>query len=244
MVLSDISEIFSSIQGEGPYIGYRQIFIRFFGCNLDCKYCDTAFNKEICRVETLPGGREFIELANPMDPMGLRKELEIILSSAKHHSISLTGGEPLLQRDFLKEFLPAVKSEKLKIFLETNGTLAENLKDIIQQVDIISMDIKLPSVTGEEPLWEEHYDFLKIASKKNVFVKVVIDDNCLPSDFNNALDIICEIDSNIPLVIQPLTKDRCCLLSPVTGLKFQASALRRLKEVRIIPQAHIMMNQL
>jgi len=38
---ADIAEIFSSIQGEGLYVGRRQIFIRFCGCNLNCRYCDT-----------------------------------------------------------------------------------------------------------------------------------------------------------------------------------------------------------
>ncbi len=36
-----ISEIFSSIQGEGLYLGKRHIFVRFFGCNMRCAYCDT-----------------------------------------------------------------------------------------------------------------------------------------------------------------------------------------------------------
>ena len=39
-----INEIFSSIQGEGPVVGYKQLFIRFCGCNLNCNYCDTVFN--------------------------------------------------------------------------------------------------------------------------------------------------------------------------------------------------------
>ena len=38
-----IKEIFSSIQGEGEYIGCKQIFIRFCACNLNCAYCDTDF---------------------------------------------------------------------------------------------------------------------------------------------------------------------------------------------------------
>ena len=43
--IAKISEIFDSIQGEGPYVGCRQIFIRFCGCNILCDYCDTEFDK-------------------------------------------------------------------------------------------------------------------------------------------------------------------------------------------------------
>ena len=39
--VTKINEIFSSIQGEGLYIGSKQLFIRFCGCNLKCNYCDT-----------------------------------------------------------------------------------------------------------------------------------------------------------------------------------------------------------
>ena len=38
-----IKEIFTSIQGEGLFIGYKQLFIRFCGCNLSCNYCDTDY---------------------------------------------------------------------------------------------------------------------------------------------------------------------------------------------------------
>jgi len=57
---ANILEIFSSIQGEGIYIGYRQLFIRFSGCNLGCKYCDTDFSEsEICKIEICPGSGNF-----------------------------------------------------------------------------------------------------------------------------------------------------------------------------------------
>ena len=42
-----IKEIFESIQGEGNYIGYNQLFIRFCKCNLHCKYCDTDFTSNL-----------------------------------------------------------------------------------------------------------------------------------------------------------------------------------------------------
>ena len=52
------------------------------------------------------------------------------------HSVSLTGGEPLLHAEFLKEFLPLIK-EETKIYLETNATLPKNLEIIKDYIDII-----------------------------------------------------------------------------------------------------------
>ncbi len=46
MIKAKISEIFCSIQGEGLYLGQKQIFVRFAGCNLDCDYCDESKAKD------------------------------------------------------------------------------------------------------------------------------------------------------------------------------------------------------
>ena len=144
---ANIIEIFSSIQGEGPYIGCRQIFIRFAGCNLKCDYCDTPFDKqEFCNLEVIcsPSENEqFKKLKNPVSVVQLIREISD-LNEILHHSISLTGGEPLLHRAFLKEFLTEFKNlfPKIKIYLETNGTLIDELVLIMENIDIISMDIK------------------------------------------------------------------------------------------------------
>ncbi|MCK5661099.1 MAG: 7-carboxy-7-deazaguanine synthase QueE, partial [Methanosarcinales archaeon] len=64
-----IYEIFNSIQGEGPYVGMRQVFVRFCGCNLACEYCDTyESRKDVisnCSVEKVPGSRIFSKIENP-----------------------------------------------------------------------------------------------------------------------------------------------------------------------------------
>ena len=147
---TNIKEIFASIQGEGPYIGYKQLFVRFCGCNLNCNYCDTEFGASESEKYSAD------ELAN------------IIKENLDCHSVSLTGGEPLLNVKFLKEFLPKCE---LPIYLETNGTLYGELAEVIDFVTYVSADIKLPSCTGLKPLWAEHDKFFNIASKKNLFAK-------------------------------------------------------------------------
>ena len=112
-----IAEIFKSIQGEGKYIGHLQTFIRFYGCNLHCEYCDTPLTEY-----TVYSAEELI------------KEIQ----AHKVRFVSLTGGEPLLQGAFLQEFLPQLKKRKFKVLLETNGTLPTQLRKVIPWIDSIS----------------------------------------------------------------------------------------------------------
>lgn len=179
-----ISEIFSSIQGEGLYLGERQFFVRFFGCNLECKFCDTKF-------------RRF----NEYDSYEVLKEINSY--KKKFHSISFTGGEPLVQKEFLKEMLKLTGEHGHKNYLETNGTLAAELEEVIDYVDIIAMDVKLPSSTGMGNLWKSHRDFLKVASKKETFVKAIICQSTHEEDVREMVGMIKEMPKPVILVLQP-----------------------------------------
>lgn len=241
-----IREIFSSVQGEGPYVGCRQVFIRFAGCNLSCRYCDTRPEDKIkaCRVEVDPGRRIFEKIANPLSPRDVLDAVTGRFNLAMHHTVSLTGGEPLLQVEFLKELLPELKKLGAGVYLETNGSLPENLPPVMGLVDIVSMDIKLPGTAGCDPLWDRHLHFLSVAKQARAFVKIVMDDLSSDEEFERALDLVAGVDDRIPLIIQPVTSGGRCSLSPHRALELQTLGLRRLRDVRVIPQAHIMMNQL
>lgn len=221
MAKGRISEIFPSIQGEGIYAGFRQFFIRFYGCNLSaCRFCDTKPLKY-----------------NEYSAHGLLDEL--LRFKEDYHSISITGGEPLLQKDFLREFLPLPKARGKTIYLETNGTLPDGLDSIIDFTDIIAMDIKLPGSTGLSEFWQIHRIFLEKALAKEVFVKSVITADTTVDDIEKMCDIISGINRNIPLVLQPVT--------PVGGaeepaqerlLGFKEMCSSRLRKVSIVPQLH------
>ena len=179
-----ITEVFDSVQGEGLYLGEKQLFVRFFGCNLRCKFCDTRLSR-------------FIEY----EPQELLEELK--LYEDDYHSVSFTGGEPLLQVDFLKEVLKLSCTDGYKNYLETNGTLVGELEKVIDYLDIVAMDLKLPSSTDMGMLWGMHRKFLKVASKKEVFLKVVICQSTEEEDLIEALWLIKETAPSTILVLQP-----------------------------------------
>lgn len=219
-----ISEIFSSIQGEGIHAGEPQIFVRFHGCNISCVYCDTPSD----------GAPEETTLRAVIDKvLDLNKDNSI-------HAVSLTGGEPLLYSNFIKILIPNLREKGYIFHLDTNGALPDKLKEVIDLVDVVAMDIKLPSATRHRPLWDEHREFLIIAKSKNVFIKTVITGETDEGDFNKAVELVASVDNNIPFILQPASpfKDFNAVPENKILIKWQHVANSRLKDVRIIPQLH------
>ncbi len=179
-----ISEIFESVQGEGLYVGHKQLFIRFFGCNLNCKFCDT---KPSNYVEY-----EAEELFEKMKSNNIHPRF-----------VSFTGGEPLIQKDFLKNISRLTKENGFMNYLDSNGIMADELKEVIEFIDVIAMDLKLPSSTGMEDFWQEHCRFLRVASEKEVFLKAVICEETSEEDFRKAVDLIKQVSIGTVLVLQP-----------------------------------------
>jgi organic radical activating enzyme len=245
---ADLIEIFSSTQGEGLLVGLRQVFVRFYGCNLSCAYCDTESTSPPlnCQLEGTPGRHDFIKTANPVS---LERVLGLLTGWQRgwpgiHHSISITGGEPLLNHEILLGWLPQLR-QLLPICLETNGVLPVALSLLIAHVDYVSMDVKLPSTCGSETLWEEHRDFLRIASRKKVFVKAVIDNTTEEWEIVRTSEMIAGVAREIPLILQPVTRaDGTVGMSALKMLELQELAGGFLAEVRVIPQTHKFIGQL
>jgi organic radical activating enzyme len=237
-----ISEIFSSIQGEGMLVGCRQIFIRLMECNLDCRYCDTNFEKaDVCRLESTPGSGQFYSLPQPLmlqHVLALIEDWCLQLPGA-HHSVSITGGEPLLYAATLAEWFPEIR-KLLPIHLETNGTLHGAMHTVKRHLDYISMDMKLPSVAAcMEQLWDRHALFLREAYGGAVSVKVVVGELTPASEVMQVCEVITSVDAAVPLFLQPLTlPDGSIGITAAHLLHLQEVAASRLASVRIIPQMH------
>jgi len=130
-----IIEQFDSIQGEGTQTGVPMTFIRLAGCNLRCKWCDTAYSQ------------------NPKEETFFNKTAEHF--TALQEWICITGGEPLLQQDELAGLLFHLKGNAHQIEIETNGSIIPPewaFADIVFPgnpptpfVDSWVVDIKLPS---------------------------------------------------------------------------------------------------
>lgn len=238
---ADLAEIFSGIQGEGLYVGQRQIFVRFAGCNLRCAYCDTPGAQTASRtfrVETQAGERVFAPRPNPVDEAGLLSLLRgLHASDPSHEAVSLTGGEPLLQADFLAGVGAQMREVGLALHLETNGVLPDALAQVIDWVDVVAMDIKLASATGQPDRFDDNRAFLAVAARREVFVKLVVAQMTQPDDVAEVGQFMADQSRDIPLVLQPVTQPGQQLDERML-LRLQSAAARHVRSVRVIPQVH------
>lgn len=220
-----ISEIFSSLQGEGTHLGERHLFIRFEECHIRCEYCD-----ELEKVGT---------------PMTIAQVMDEVLAleneGGPHAFASLTGGEPLLYVSFLKPLLMRLKAEKFRIYLETNGILWRALEEVIGWCDCIAMDMKPSSVTKERDFDTDHRRFLEIAKSKETFIKIVLSKEIEVNEFEKEVRIVSEVARDTPVILQPISTEiegheDPELMRLLTELQRLAS--RYLPEVRIVPRFH------
>lgn len=233
-----VVEIFSSLQGEGPLVGQRQTFVRFQDCELSCLYCDTPqgfVSNKNCRVEVAPFSRRFEDVANPLGV----ETLETLLLRFDDPVLSITGGEPLQKVDFLTDWLPRAR-QRFRILLETAGVHVEEFRRVANLIDIVSMDLKLPTSTGMRPYWSEHQKFLELARGKDLYVKAVVTSETSEEDVQKAAELVASIDPSIPFILQPATPFATFRAEPSHHqlADWQALSAAKLSQVRVIPQMH------
>jgi len=217
---ANLTEIFESVQGEGFYVGVRQLFIRFAGCNLNCYYCDTPKTAENCLDMT--SGKI---LENPVSAEYVQK----LINSSKVHSVCFTGGEPMLQAEFI-----ASLNKTRPFYLESNMTLPEKAK-LLRFCDIVAGDMKVreSGVRNYDEILQKTVKCFKIlrnTRKRRTFCKIVLPETF---DAEEVINSSYEIKSFVfGFVLQPVFG---CSVDKILMLQ---KRMIDFADTRIIPQVH------
>ncbi len=233
-----IQEIFHSIQGEGLWAGRMQYFVRLRGCSIGCRFCDTpgAFFSH-SDVQRDLGSTLYNE------PLPVSTVVQILEKEMKRrpgaHSFAITGGEPLEQVDFVESLVTVLKEAypQWPILLETAGLHWKALQRVINQVDLISMDFKLPSTSGLHGIRFEHERFLDALKGYRFYVKLIVDTRTPHREALEAARAVAAVDPDAPLFLQPVTRE-----GRIWGGAYLLDlwgAVREVhRDVRVLPQIH------
>jgi len=139
-----VVEKFVSVNGEGRRCGQLATFIRFAGCNLNCGYCDTAW------ANARDVGFELMSA----------EDIYAYIKDTKVSNVTLTGGEPLLQKGMreLLDFLS--KDPALYVEIETNGSVLLNKFSDLENPPSFTVDYKLPSSGMEKMMALDNFSYV------------------------------------------------------------------------------------
>lgn len=228
---ANISEVFISSQGEGEYVGYRQVFIRLSGCIFDCPYCDTDESDKLSF--DLCGEKIF----NPITSGQLARLLVNKFGEGdRFHSYAFTGGEPLLNLGFICDCaIQLKKTSKAKLFLETSGLLPDEIRRADGIFDILSVDIKTHSYKTIKNM-PFLFSVLKSLKFSEWYVKLILDDKKATGVVETVIENMLK-SSIYKVVIQPVDS----IISEETANNVFNAFYSAGIVARLIPQTHKML---
>ena len=227
-----MSEIFTSIEGEGILYGTKTLFVRLAGCPFTCFYCDTP--------ESLPldSGTEYTvdEACNMID-----KNLQ-----DKTFKVNFTGGDPLIQHNAVAILAQHVQESKILTYLESSCFDVDRFNHVLPHFDIIKIEFKTKDSNFVDP---RHYEkltshamkclYFALEHNKTTYVKVVVSSKTTPQYLDSlASEIfretpVCDVSG---FVIQPTYGVSEPSLNQL--LDMYDTVVPYYQDVRVIPQLH------
>ncbi len=227
-----LSEIFTSIEGEGILFGTKTMFVRLAGCPLKCHWCDTPY------ALPLDSGSDF-SIA----------EVKELISKNRHpntYKVNFTGGEPLVQHEAVIELAKFVRQKGLRTYLESACYDSARFAKVLPYIDLVKVEFKLKD---SKVLDEKHYgsllrselECLKLAvsSGKTSYIKVVVTNSSSLKEFKELVREVFRVAKPAEIagfIIQPSYKIDEPTLDVLFG--FYDAVYPVYDQVRVVPQLH------
>ena len=153
-----LSELFYSLQGEGPAVGRPAIFVRFSSCNLNCVGCDSPIRNKIEETE----------------PISIINRIINYRKTYPNARVVITGGEPFLQPAAINDILDGIQSQG-PVDIETNGTI-QDYPDIVSRLNIVVVCPKknIFKTAKESSEFLKSWAAISDNGRRNVFFKFVV----------------------------------------------------------------------
>jgi organic radical activating enzyme len=227
-----LSEIFTSIEGEGILFGTKTMFVRLAGCPLKCYWCDTPY------ALPLDSGSDY----------SINEVKNLILKNLhpNTYKVNFTGGEPLVQHEAVIELAKFVRGKGIKTYLESACYDSSKFAKVLPYIDLVKIEFKLKD---SKVVDEKHYgsllknelDCLRMAvnNGKTTYIKVVVTNSSNLKEFKELVHEVFRVakpDEIAGFIIQPSYKIDEPTLDVLFG--FYDAVYPLYDQVRVVPQLH------
>ena len=231
-ITTKLSEIFTSIEGEGILFGTKTMFVRLAGCPFRCHWCDTPY------ALPMDGGSDY----------SVEEVKEIISKSLQPNTykINFTGGEPLVQYEAVIELAKFVRQKGLRAYLESACYDAGRFAKVLPYMDICKVELKLrdSKIVNEKQycnLLKNELECLRqaVSSCKTTYIKVVVTNSSNLKEFKEIVREVFSIAKPSELagfIIQPSYRIDEPTLDVLFG--FYDAVYPMYDQVRVVPQLH------
>ncbi len=230
-----LSEVFTSIEGEGVYAGTKTMFVRLAGCPLKCHWCDTPY-----AIPMDSGNDVSVDDVKEMIEGGLQPNT---------FKINFTGGEPLAQAEAVVELAKFARSKGVKTYLESACYDAKKFAKVLPFIDICKVEFKLSDARATDDknyptLLKNELECLKmaVAAGKKPYIKVVVTNTSDPAELAGLARKVfaSTAPKNIAgFIIQPSYGVDEPLLERLFA--FYDAVYPLYEQVRVVPQLHKLM---